>query len=137
MIDKFKKIFSQEQSYSDDDTFVEIKPEDAQPKTGKILLKHFVLNDFSDVKPVLESLREGYTIALIKVKPLREKSLSDLKRAIFKIKRTCEAIDGDVMGIDQNMILAVPSYVAIHKESGSQTNVNNQMINSQDIEPYY
>ena len=137
MIDKFKKIFSQEQSYPDDDTFVEIKPEDAQPKTGKILLKHFVLNDFSDVKPVLESLRESYTIALIKVKPLREKSLSDLKRAIFKIKRTCEAIDGDVMGIDQNMILAVPSYVAIHKESSSQTNVNNQMINSQDIEPYY
>ena len=136
MINKFKKIFSQEQSNRYDDTFIEIKPEDVKPRTNKIMLKHFVLNDFSDVKPVLDSLREGYTIALIKVKPLREKSISDLKRAIFKIKRTCEAIDGDVMGVDQNLILAVPSYVSIHKESSSQRS-DNTYSSTDNVETYY
>ena len=33
----------------------------------KIIVKPYMLEDFSDVKPILDDLREGYTIALVNI----------------------------------------------------------------------
>ncbi len=41
-----------------------------QGKKAKITVKPFVIHDFADVKDCLDALREGYTIALINIKPL-------------------------------------------------------------------
>lgn len=104
---------------SDNENYIELEEEMAK-KTARILIKFFTLKDYAEVKPVLDTIREGYSIALIKIKPLREKDISDLKRTINKIKRTCAAAQAEVIGIDENYIVTVPNFVEVVKgETGS------------------
>lgn len=107
--------------------FIELEPNEVRKKAAKIYVKYFVLTDFADIKPVIDALREGYTIALLKIKPLKDKDMNELKRAISKIKRTCEAIDGEIVGIDEDWIIAVPNFIEVYKgESGSEAESNEE-----------
>ena len=104
-----------------EEEFIELEPETMHSKSAKVFVKYFILTDFADIKPVIDSLREGYTIALIKIKPLKDKDMNELKRAISKVKRTCEAIDGEIVGIDEDWIIAVPNFIEVYKgESGEE-----------------
>ncbi len=83
---------------------------------AKILLRPYVLEEFEDVKQILDALREGYTIPLINIKPLKDKDLVELKRAINKIKKTADAIEGDIAGFGEDWIAVVPSFASIYRE---------------------
>ncbi|MBT3298178.1 cell division protein SepF [archaeon] len=83
---------------------------------SKVIVRPFVMEDFEDIKPVLDSLREGHTVALINIKPLKDKDLVELKRAVNKLRKTCEAIDGDIAGFGEDYIVAVPYFAKIHRE---------------------
>ena len=86
------------------------------PEGGsRITVRPFVIDDFESIKPILDALREGHTIALVNIKPLKDKDLVELKRAINKLKKTCDAIDGDIAGFGDNGIAAVPSFPHIHR----------------------
>ncbi len=97
-----------------EEEYVELGPEPEEGK-AKIIVRPFVMEDFDDIKPVLDSLREGYTIALVNIKPLREKDLIELKRAVNKLKKTADAIDGDIAGFGDDYIVATPSFASIHR----------------------
>ena len=60
-------------------------------------------------------LREGYTIALVNIKPLKDKDLVELKRAINKLKKTCDAIRGDIAGFGDDYIIVTPSFARIYR----------------------
>jgi SepF-like predicted cell division protein (DUF552 family) len=87
----------------------------AMESKSKILVRPFTLEDFEDVKPILDSMREGYTIALINIRPLKERDLVELKRAINKLKKTTEAINGEIAGFGEDYIVVTPSFATIHK----------------------
>ena len=82
---------------------------------SKLMVRPFVIEEFEHIKPILDSLREGHTIALINIKPLKDKDLVELKRAINKLKKTCDAIEGDIAGFGENWIAAVPNYAYIYR----------------------
>ncbi len=90
--------------------FIEIDLEQ-EKSDSKIFVKTFVLNTYEDINPVLNSLREGYTIAVINIKVLKSKDVIELKRAISKIKKTVEALEGKIAGFGENTIIATPSKV--------------------------
>ncbi|MBS3115884.1 cell division protein SepF [Candidatus Woesearchaeota archaeon] len=83
---------------------------------AKIVLRPYVLQEFEDVKPILDSLREGYTIPLVNIRGLKDKDLVELKRAINKLKKTTDAIEGDIAGFGEDWIAIVPSFASIHRE---------------------
>ena len=86
------------------------------------MVQPFVMEDFDDVKVVLDSLREGRTIALINTRPLKEKDMVELKRAINKLRKTCDAIEGDIAGFGEDYIVAVPYFAEISRgKSETQT----------------
>jgi len=85
-------------------------------KRNKILIRPFVLKKFDDVNEILNTLREGYTIAMVDIRPLRQKDMIELKRSIAKIKKTVDAMDGEVAGFGENVIIATPSFAEIHKQ---------------------
>lgn len=89
---------------------------DSDNGKAKIVVRSFVLEDFEDVKPVLDAIREGYTIPLINIKPLKDKDLIELKRAINKLKKTTEAVEGEIAGFGEDWITIVPSFATIYKE---------------------
>jgi len=87
-----------------------------QPKTeSKVQVKTFVLKTYEDVTPILNSLREGYTIAVIDIKTLKSKDVVELKRAISKVKKTIEALEGNIAGFGDNLVIAAPSFASIQK----------------------
>ncbi|MEK6886438.1 MAG: cell division protein SepF [Nanoarchaeota archaeon] len=83
---------------------------------AKIVLRPYNLQEFEDVKPILDALREGYTIPLVNIRGLKDKDLVELKRAINKLKKTTDAIEGDIAGFGEDWIAIVPSFASIHRE---------------------
>ncbi|MBW2985888.1 cell division protein SepF [Candidatus Woesearchaeota archaeon] len=98
----------------EEEGYVELDSDALEPKT-KILVRPFILEDFEDMKPILDSLREGHTIALVNIKPLKERDLIELKRAINKLKKTTDAIDGEIAGFGEDYVVVTPSFATIHK----------------------
>jgi SepF-like predicted cell division protein (DUF552 family) len=113
-------------SYADDmpeefeEDYVELTADTDMPK-AKIVVRPFIVQDFSDIKPALDSLREGYTIALVNVAPLRERDMVELKRAVNKLKKTCDAIDGDIAGFGTDWIVITPSFASVHRTKSMDT----------------
>jgi SepF-like predicted cell division protein (DUF552 family) len=108
-------------SDSEDEGYVELGADSSVEASSKVVVRPFVITDFESIKPILDSLREGKTIALINIKPLKDKDLVELKRAINKIKKTSDAIEGDIAGFGDNWIAAVPSFAHIHRQKTSET----------------
>lgn len=100
--------------YGEDYLEIDTEQQKAEPKQ-KVVVKPFVINEFNDVKAPLEALREGFTIALINVAPIKKQDLIELKRVVNKLKKTCEAIEGDLAGFDEDWLIATPSFAQIHR----------------------
>ena len=88
---------------------------DAEPSKSKLTVRPYVLQDFEGIKPILDVMREGHTIALVNMKPLKDKDIIELKRAINKLKKTTDAIEGEIAGFGEDYIVVTPSYVQIYK----------------------
>jgi|TARA_B100001971_G_C18023184_1_gene448568 SepF-like predicted cell division protein (DUF552 family) len=99
---------------AEEEGYVELDTSSAEAK-AKINVRPFVIDDFESIKPILDVLREGHTIALVNIKPLKDRDLVELKRAINKLKKTCDAIEGDIAGFGDNWIAAVPNFARIHR----------------------
>jgi len=107
----FKKMFGKET----DDEYVELDLNSSEPMENKVMVKPFVLRQFDDINNILNSLREGYTIAVVDIKPLKTKDVIELKRAVSKIKKTVDALEGSIAGFGENIIIATPQFAEIHK----------------------
>ncbi len=116
---KRKSDFDKDDAIESQDEYVELDTSSGHEPDQKVLVRPFVITDFNDVKDILDSLRESYTIALINIKPLKEKDLLELKRAINKLKKTCEAIEGDIAGFGDDYIVVTPSFATIYRGGGS------------------
>ncbi|MEK6820653.1 MAG: cell division protein SepF [Nanoarchaeota archaeon] len=86
-----------------------------ESKKNKISIRPFVLRQFEDVNEILNSLREGYTIAIIDIKPLKQKDMIELKRVIAKIKKTADALEGEVAGFGESIVIVAPNFAEIFK----------------------
>ena len=95
--------------------YVEIDTRRDVGKKAKIVVKPFILSDFADVKETLDALREGYTIALINIKPLKDRDIVELKRVVNKLKKTCDAIEGDIAGFGEDWIVVTPSFAHVYR----------------------
>ena len=86
-----------------------------EAKKAKIQIRPFILRNFEDVNIILNSLREGYTIAVIDIKPLKSKDIIELKRAISKIKKTADALEGTIAGFGEGTVIVAPQFAEIAK----------------------
>ncbi len=119
---KDKILGSSDYDYEDynEEDYVEV---DAEQKVGnpkqKILIKPYMIEDFADIKAVLDALREGVTIALVNIRPLKERDIIELKRAVNKLKKTCDAIEGDIAGFGEDWIVVTPGFAKVDR--GTET----------------
>ncbi|HTY44282.1 MAG TPA: cell division protein SepF [Patescibacteria group bacterium] len=112
--DILKKAFGQKSEVPEEE-YLEIDLEKGE-KDKKIIVKPFVLKVYEDTNEILNAIRDGFTIAIIDIKSLRQKDSIELKRAISKIKKTVDALEGSIAGFGENLIIATPSFATIHKE---------------------
>jgi len=114
VFDKLKKLVGN--SSSSDEDYVEIDLGSEEKRT-KVKVRPFVLRKFEDINDILNSLREGYTIAVIDIQTLRKKDVIELKRAISKLKKTTDALEGSITGFGENIVIATPQFAEIHVPS--------------------
>ena len=112
------KLKTRNEDFDEDaaEEYVELDTDSSQHhKRTKILVRPYVLEDFSDVKPIIDSIREGYTICLVNIRPLKGKDVVELKRAVNKMKKTCDAVSGDVAGFGEDWIVLTPGFAEIYR----------------------
>lgn len=115
--------------------YLEINPSEAVDSRAKILIRPFIIREFQDIKPALDGLREGHTIALVNIKTLKDKDIVELKRAINKLKKTCDAIEGDIAGFGEDWIVATPSFAQVHRAQGIKEN-RTSIIEDEDTKEF-
>lgn len=121
VFDKVKKIFSESMGKDvGGDEYLEIDLDQHEKKDKKVLVKLFVLTRYEDVNEILSALRGGYTIAIIDIRTLRKKDSIELKRAISKIKKTADALEGSIAGFLDGTVIVAPSFAEIRKEEKPQ-----------------
>ncbi|MEM5828209.1 MAG: cell division protein SepF [Candidatus Aenigmatarchaeota archaeon] len=108
IVEKLSKRPKREESEEEE---VEIVTPEEEKKEKVYVLK---LKDFNDTYQIQNLLREGY-IVVISIKELRMKDVSELKRSVDRIKKTVEAIGGDIVGVEEDLIIATPSGVKIER----------------------
>ncbi|MBM3233495.1 cell division protein SepF [Candidatus Pacearchaeota archaeon] len=111
VLKKLKEMFTGVSTEAD---YVEIDL-GQEARKSKVLVRPFILRQFDDINEILNTLREGYTIAVIDIRPLKTKDVIELKRAISKVKKTAEALEGSIAGFGENIIIVTPSFAEIHK----------------------
>jgi SepF-like predicted cell division protein (DUF552 family) len=115
VLDKIKSMFGGSSDDSLDEEYIELDLASRVPVENKVLVKLFVIKKYEDIAKILNAIREGYTIAIVDFKTLRQKDPLELKRAVAKLKKTVEAIDGSIAGHD-TFLVVTPSFAKIHKE---------------------
>ncbi|MBT3404760.1 cell division protein SepF [archaeon] len=117
VFDKIKRAFSSSlDGEGTDNEYLEIDLDSEEKETKKVLVKLFVLKDYNEVNAILNVLREGYTIAVIDISVLKKKDPIELKRAISKIKKTTEALEGNIAGFLENTVIVTPAFAKISRE---------------------
>ena len=116
VFDKLRKSISGKQQNEAEDDYVEIDLNQGK-EDHKVIVKLFVLKQYDDVNKVLNALREGYTIAVIETKILRQKDPIELKRVISKVKKTVDALEGSIVGFRENIVIATPSFAKVDRDA--------------------
>jgi SepF-like predicted cell division protein (DUF552 family) len=108
VFERFRRMVNKDEDVTTE--FIEIDL-DQEKSDSRVFVKTFILKVYEDINPILNALREGYTIAVIDIKILKSKDVVELKRAISKIKKTVEALEGKIAGFGENVVIATPSKV--------------------------
>ena len=118
-LESIKKRFDGAQSdelADGEQEYVQIDTSARKDANAKVLVRPFVLQDFADTKTILDALRNQDTIALINIQPLKDKDIVELKRSINKLKKTTDAIGGDIAGFGDDHIVITPAFAQIWRK---------------------
>ena len=97
------------------DEYMELDVDSKKEPDHKVIVKLFVIKKYEDINRILNSIREGYTIAIVDFRVLKTKDPIELKRAVAKLKKTVDALDGSIAGHD-NFLVVTPAFAKIYKE---------------------
>ncbi len=98
-----------------EDEFIELDTSAMEGVGSKVQIKIDKLDAFADSDRIQKSVRDG-SIVLVKIKSLKEKDMSELKRVIDKLRKTCVALNGDIAGIEEDWIILTPPYAHVARE---------------------
>ncbi len=89
------------------------RPSENQP--SRIYLKAMPLRSLSDLDTIRREV-ESDNILILKVTPLANKSIEDIKKAVNELCEFVKAIDGDIARLGEERIVITPSGVRIWRE---------------------
>jgi len=108
----FESIFGREEPAENKEEFIEITTEGEDKRRVNIRIEN--LGDYRDVEGVQRLLREG-NIVFLRIKKLKERDLGELKRSVERLRRTSVAMNGDIIGVDEDYLILTPPNAKIHR----------------------
>jgi SepF-like predicted cell division protein (DUF552 family) len=103
----FKSIFGKGEENDIEEDFLELEPAAHDGDRSLVTVRIEELEDFKDVEVVQKLVRNG-NIVFLKIKSLRDKNLGELKRSVQKLQKGAMAMNGDIVGIDDNFLVICP-----------------------------
>jgi SepF-like predicted cell division protein (DUF552 family) len=91
---------------------------------GKFYLKAMPLRDLSNLENVKNEVESG-NILILRITPLANKSIDDVKRAINELCKFSESIDGDIARLGEERVVICPQNVRIWRE---KTPISNEPL---------
>ncbi len=100
---------------------VKIRAEGASRKT---YLKAMPLRDLSDLDVVKNEVNSG-NVLILRITPLANKSIEDVKRAVNELCEFVESVGGDIARLGEERVVICPPNVRIWRE---KTPISNEPI---------
>ena len=96
-----------------EEDFVELdaKPADEQQE---VVVRAETMQELEDVETVQDHLRNNH-IVWVNIQPLKSRDMSQLKRAVKRLKKTVRSVDGDIAGVDEDWIVVTPEFATIER----------------------
>ncbi len=82
---------------------------------GKTYLKAMPLRDLSDLDSIKTEVKEG-NILILRITPLANKSIDDVKRAVNELCEFAETVGGDIARLGEERVVVCPPSVRIWRE---------------------
>ena len=92
--------------------------------SNKAYLKAMPLRDLSDLDGIKNEVHSG-NIMILRITPLANKNLDDVKRAVNELCEFAESIGGDIARLGEERVVICPPSVKIWRE---KTPVSNEPI---------
>jgi len=83
--------------------------------SGKTYLKAMPLRDLSDLDSVKSEVKSG-NIMILRITPLANKSVDDVKRAVNELCEFVESFGGDIARLGEERVVVCPPGVRIWRE---------------------
>ena len=100
------------------------KEAEAKTASSKAYLKAMPLRDLSDLDAVKNEVKSG-NIMILKISPLADKSIDDVKRAVNELCEFAESVGGDIARLGEERVVICPPGVRIWRE---KTPISNEPI---------
>jgi SepF-like predicted cell division protein (DUF552 family) len=98
---------------------VEIEIQEGMPEergsAGKYV-KVCKLGGFADVDISARELSNG-NVVILDIKPLAERSMSELKHAVDEMKEIVSSMGGDIAGLSEYLLILTPPYMKIERST--------------------
>jgi hypothetical protein len=100
------------------------EPVENKEANGKTYLKAMPLRDLSDLEAIKEEVNNG-NILILRITPLANKSIEDVKQAVNDLYAFAESISGDIARLGEERIVLCPPKIRIWRE---KTPVKNEPV---------
>ena len=97
---------------------------ETKSSSDKTYLKAMPLRDLSDLDIVKSEVTSG-NIMILRITPLADKNIEDVKRAVNELCEFVESISGDIARLGEERVVICPSNVRIWRE---KTPISNKPI---------
>jgi len=115
-------IFQKPQTEEDEKT--EMQPSEDKEGQEKTYLKAMPLRDLSDLEGIKNEVKKG-NILILRITPLANKSIEDVKNAVNQLYEFAESIGGDIARLGEERVVICPQNVRIWRE---KTPVSNEPL---------
>ena len=102
----------------------EDKETEVKGSSGKVYLKAMPLRDLSDLESIKTDVKTG-NILILRITPLANKNIDDVKRAVNELCEFAESVGGDIARLGEERVVVCPPGVKIWRE---KTPVSNEPI---------
>lgn len=85
---------------------------------NKIYLKAAPLRELSDLDNIKDEVNSG-NILILRITPLANRSIEDVKRAVNELCEFADSINGDIARLGEERVVICPSDVRIWREKAS------------------
>jgi len=94
-----------------EEEFLEVQPE---TETKQISVQIASLQNYADTDRIKDMVR-GNNVVFLRISELRKHDMSELKKSVEKLKKTCMAMEGDMVGVDEDFLIVTPKTAKIYR----------------------